>query len=96
MYYPRRILVPTVDKSSENSTPKIPPNVDIREFFVRSRIARCRSRFVVPVILFDGKVRILILFTKTYIRFFFSSTFVDHRQLLHGVKFILDQVSIVF
>lgn len=58
MYYPRRILLPTVEKSSSSTTSKIQPNLDIRELFVRSRIARCRSRFVVPVILFDGKVRI--------------------------------------
>ncbi|CAF2356713.1 unnamed protein product [Rotaria sp. Silwood2] len=55
LYYPRRILVPIIDKWSNISTPKIQSTIDIREFFVRSRIARCRSRFVVPVILLDGK-----------------------------------------
>lgn len=73
MYYPRRILVPTVDKWSNCSTPKMylshqchlhetpfsysrQPNVDIRDFIIRSRIARCRSRFVAPAIFVDGKV----------------------------------------
>ncbi len=56
LYYPRRILLPTIDKWSKNSTPKIQPNIDIRDLIIRSRIARCRSRFVVPTILIDGKV----------------------------------------
>ena len=29
----------------------------IRELFKQGRFARCRSRFVVPVILYEGKVR---------------------------------------
>ena len=62
LYYPRRILLPTIDKSSNNSTPKIQPNIDIRELIIRSRIARCRSRFVVPSILVDGKVRLCFFF----------------------------------
>ncbi len=52
--------MPTIDKWSNISTPKIQSTVDIRDFFVRSRIARCRSRFVVPAILVDGKVRLFI------------------------------------
>ncbi|CAF0925292.1 unnamed protein product [Rotaria sordida] len=55
LYYPRRILLPTIDKWSNISTPKIQSTIDIRDLFVRSRIARCRSRFVAPVILLDGK-----------------------------------------
>jgi myotubularin-related protein 14 len=56
LYYPRRILVPIVDKWSNTNISKLQPSTDIRDFFVRSRIARCRSRFVVPAILIDGKV----------------------------------------
>jgi hypothetical protein len=56
LYYPRRILLPTVDKCSNISTPKIQPTIDIRDLIIRSRIARCRSRFVIPAILVDGKV----------------------------------------
>ncbi|CAF1087450.1 unnamed protein product [Adineta ricciae] len=55
LYYPRRILVPIIDKWSNVTTPKLQPSTDLRDYFVRSRIARCRSRFVVPVILVDGK-----------------------------------------
>jgi len=55
LYYPRRILIPIIDKWSNVKTPKINPNIDVRDFFVRSRIARCRSRFVAPAILIDGK-----------------------------------------
>ncbi|CAF4433045.1 unnamed protein product, partial [Adineta steineri] len=55
LYYPRRILVPTIDKWSNITTSKIQTTLDLRDYFVRSRIARCRSRFVVPVILIDGK-----------------------------------------
>lgn len=55
LYYPRRILIPTVDKWSDDHTPKIQSSIDLRDHFVRSRIARCRSRFVVPAILVDGK-----------------------------------------
>ncbi|CAF3352755.1 unnamed protein product [Rotaria sp. Silwood1] len=55
LYYPRRILLPTIDKWSNISTSKIQATIDVRDLFVRSRIARCRSRFVVPVILLDGK-----------------------------------------
>ena len=29
----------------------------LRDLFVKARFARCRSRFVVPVILFEGKVK---------------------------------------
>jgi hypothetical protein len=61
LYYPRRILLPTVDKWSNISTPKIQPTIDIRDLIIRSRIARCRSRFVIPAILVDGKVRFLLL-----------------------------------
>ena len=60
LYYPRRILILTIDKRSNVSMPKIQSIVDIRDLFVRSRIARCRSRFVVPVILVDGKVCLLL------------------------------------
>ena len=28
----------------------------LKDLFVKARFARCRSRFVVPVILFEGKV----------------------------------------
>ncbi|CAF3568061.1 unnamed protein product [Rotaria socialis] len=55
LYYPRRILLPTVNKWSTMTTSKLQSTVDIRDLFVRSRIARCRSRFVTPVILIDGK-----------------------------------------
>lgn len=30
---------------------------ELRDLFVKARFARCRSRFVVPVILFEGKVK---------------------------------------
>lgn len=53
--YPRNISVPIVDKWSEIKTSQIDSPADIRDLFVRSRIARCRSRFVAPVILVDGK-----------------------------------------
>lgn len=50
------MVLPTIDKLSNISTPKISSTTDIRDLIVRSRIARCRSRFVVPAILIDGKV----------------------------------------
>ncbi len=53
--HPRNICVPTVDKWSAVQTSKIQSSTDIHDLFVRSRIARCRSRFVVPVIFIDGK-----------------------------------------
>ncbi|CAF3971469.1 unnamed protein product [Rotaria sordida] len=53
--YPCNISVPVVDKWSKVQTSKIQSSVNIRDLFVRSRIARCRSRFVAPVIFVDGK-----------------------------------------
>ncbi len=53
--YPRNICVPKIDKWSKVQTSKIQSSIDIRDLFVRSRIARCRSRFVAPVIFIDGK-----------------------------------------
>lgn len=53
--YPRHICVPTIDKWSDIQTSKIQSSIDVRELFVRSNIARCRTRFVVPVIFIDGK-----------------------------------------
>ena len=34
----------------------------LKELFNKAKIARCRSRFVVPVILYEGKVRITMLY----------------------------------
>ena len=31
----------------------------LKDLFVKARFARCRSRFVVPVILFEGKVKVV-------------------------------------
>ncbi|CAF1023834.1 unnamed protein product [Rotaria sordida] len=53
--YPSQILVPIIDKWSEVQTPKITPSINIRDCCVRSRIARCRSRLVVPTLFIDGK-----------------------------------------
>ena len=55
VHYPRHICVPTIDKWSDIQTSKIQSSIDIRGLFVRSSIARCRTRFVAPVILIDGK-----------------------------------------
>lgn len=58
----------------------------IKDLFNKSRIARCRGRFAVPVILFEGKVCVLfILCNKSFPRgnisiddvFAFCSTYVE-------------------
>ncbi|CAF5169009.1 unnamed protein product, partial [Rotaria magnacalcarata] len=53
--YPRRILVPVVDKWSTVQTAKIQASVDIRDLCVRSCFARCRSRLVAPAIFVEGR-----------------------------------------
>ena len=53
--YPRQILVPVIDKWFETQMPKIQPSINIRDLCVQSRLARCRTRFVVPTVLVKGK-----------------------------------------
>ena len=38
----------------------------IRELFKQGRFARCRSRFVVPVILYEGKVKMLLFYYQNF------------------------------
>ena len=79
----------------------------LKDLFSKAKMARCRSRFVVPVILFEGKVKIdHVSMTKTFLTFdsqlrikstiltsqlFFFSIFAEVRLYLGVLKSMVDQ-----
>ncbi|XP_071817744.1 phosphatidylinositol-3,5-bisphosphate 3-phosphatase MTMR14-like isoform X2 [Apostichopus japonicus] len=58
-HYPTKLIIQEYEVSSEDHPgAAVEPLYDIaklRDFMYKTRLARCRGRFVVPVILFDGK-----------------------------------------
>ena len=53
----------------------------LKDLFVKARFARCRSRFVVPVILFEGKVKLVsLLFAHHLLHVAYNIIAVKHQR----------------
>lgn len=58
-HYPLKLVILeaklNASESEKTDSQKVNDARKLRDLFVKARFARCRSRFVVPVILFEGK-----------------------------------------